>query len=173
MTGIAQTINLTGMPALHASMERLADVGADMSPLMEAMGGAMADATVLRFETETEPDGTPWMPSWRARHEGGKTLSRTGRLKQSFDASRQGAVQAGPNTVEWGTNVAYAPPLQFGAVIYPKDSENLAFVGVEGHVIFAKNVVIPARPMVGISAADILTLQDIAAAYLDDVAGAP
>lgn len=48
-------------------------------------------------------------------------------------------------TVAVGTNLVYAPVHEFGAVITPKTATRLHFV-VDGEDVFAKRVVIPARP---------------------------
>ncbi|BCW89963.1 hypothetical protein sos41_31310 [Alphaproteobacteria bacterium SO-S41] len=161
MNGLAVHIGLTGIPDAQAMLGELVALGEDLTPLMEAIGVYLVGSTVERFETETEPDGTPWMPSWRARDEGGQTLTRTGRLKQSFD-SRADAV-----SVEWGTNVSYAAPLHFGAVIRPKNAKALAFVGSHGALVFAGEVILPARPMVGFTDQDSAAVVMLAADFIE------
>lgn len=163
MTGVAIRFEIDGMAGGDARLADLVALGEDLTPLMDAFGVAMVGSTVDRFETETEPDGTPWMPSWRALHGNGgdKTLSLTGRLKSSFDSL------ADANSVEWGTNVEYAAPLHFGAVIEAKDGGSLAFTGADGALIFAKNVVLPARPFIGFTDADRALLGEIAATFFE------
>lgn len=60
------------------------------------------------FDEERDPYGIRWRPSLRARLEGGHTLIKSGRLRQSFTwrADAKGA--------QVGTNVVYAPTHQFG-----------------------------------------------------------
>lgn len=142
-------IQFDGLTAAQEAMHRMAERGDDLRPIYDEIGNAAVASQQRRFELGIEPDGTPWMPSWRAGHVGGKTLINTGSLlgrltHQSDDAG-----------VEWGFQDRRAPTLHFGAVIYPREKPYLAFQGVQGEWIFAKNVVIPARPMVGVDAADI------------------
>lgn len=157
MSGVAASVRLDGIGALQGAMAGLADMGEDMRPVFDEMGAAMVASQQQRFQLGVEPDGTPWMESWRARQTGGKTLIHTGlllsRLTHNADASG----------VEWGFNDRRAPTLHFGAVIHPKEKPYLAFAGVDGHLVFAANVVVPARPMVGVNAADIEELEAIVA----------
>lgn len=70
----------------------------------------------------------------------GQPLRDTGRLNRSItsNASNSGVIV--------GTNVIYAPTHQFGATIVPKNGKRLVFPGATGNLIFAKKVVVPARP---------------------------
>lgn len=164
MSGVSFQVRLDGIAGVQAALAALRDLGEDMTPVYDEIGAAMVASQQNRFQLGIEPDGTPWMPSWRAREEGGKTLIDTGlllsRLTHNADAS--GA--------EWGFNDRRAATLHFGAVITPKAAKALAFTGSDGRLIFAQNVVIPARPMVGVDDADIREVGDIVAAAAERAA---
>lgn len=89
-------------------------LGGQMQPAFENIGRALKTGTQLRFRTTTAPDGQAWQKSWRARNEGGQTLSLTRRLRNSI------TYQATPTSVAVGTNVLYAAIHQFGGVIRAK-----------------------------------------------------
>lgn len=116
----------------------------DCRGLNESIGEDMVSATIKRFENEESPDGTKWPRSIRAATEGGKTLSKIGRLKSSINP------QASASQVEIGTNVKYAAVHQFGKTIKPKKAKALRFQ-VGGRWMSKKQVTIPARPFLGIN----------------------
>ena len=58
------------------------------------------------------------------------------------------------DNVVLGTNVEYAAIHNYGGTIVPKNGKVLAFPGLGGVTIFAKKVVIPARPFMGFGAQD-------------------
>ncbi len=165
MTGVQVRVELDGLEAADASLGRVAALGLDPQPIFDDIGLAMVAAQQRRFELGIEPDGTPWMQSWRARHEGGKTLIDSGMLLSRLTLNADAA------GVEWGFNDRRAPTLHFGAVIAPKSKRALAFTGVEGHLVFAQNVVIPARPMVGVDAANIAEIEAIAVDHIEAAGG--
>ncbi len=157
MSGVNVRIELKGVAEAQHMLRELADLGEDLAPIFDEIGAAMVASQQNRFQLGVEPDGTPWMESWRARHEGGKTLIDSGLLlsRLTHDADSNG--------VEWGFQDRRAPALHFGAVIKPKNKKALAFTGFEGHLVFAGEVVIPARPMVGVDAADLEAMAAIVA----------
>jgi len=140
-------------PALLRLEGRLRDPGG----LLQSIGAALVASTRLRFRDEAAPSGAPWKPSGRARRQGGRTLSDTGRLLRSIAARVRG------DTVEVGTNVKYAAAHQFGAqtkatIIFPKRGKALKFK-IGGVTIVRKSVnhpgsKIPARPFLGLSTGD-------------------
>jgi phage gpG-like protein len=117
--------------AAAASLERLAKVLWDREPTMDAIGAYMVSSK----------------PSYRARTEGGVTLSDRGHLKASL------AHLAGRDTVEVGTNMIYAGIHQMGGVIEAKNALALRFkVGKQW--LFRFSVTMPARPFLGIDQRD-------------------
>lgn len=158
-------VELSGVEAAEASLGRVAALGLNPQPIFDAIGMAMVASQQRRFELGVEPDGTPWMQSWRARQTGGKTLIDTGMLlsRLTHNADAQG--------VEWGFNDRRAPTLHFGAVIRPATKRALAFTGADGHLVFAASVVIPARPMVGTDAEDIAEIEAIVTDHIEAAGG--
>lgn len=146
---------------LSALARRLAAVDADRRAPLEAIGGAWESSTKARFQTGRAPDGTPWRPSLRAK-QGGKTLVLSTRLRESIVHKVDG------DTVEVGTNVAYAAAHQFGATIRPKKSGGLLrFRLPNGAFVSAKQVTLPARPFIGIEANDYLTFTEILEGFVE------
>lgn len=103
---------------VKAALERLRlalPLGGNMQRPFEAMGRVLKTGAMLRFRMMRGPDGTAWEKSWRARNEGGQTLtSSNARLRRSI------TYRATPTSVEVGTNVVYAAIHQFGGVIRAK-----------------------------------------------------
>lgn len=155
-------------------------LGGNMSPAMRNMARVLKTAAQLRFRAQKGPDGTAWKPSFRAREEGGQTLSLSRRLRNSISGS------ATPTTATVGTNVIYAAIHQFGGVIRAKKGPFLAipvtpaarnagsptrmpglkvwqtlkgqFVMGDDkgtvHFLLRRQVTMPERPFLGASAAD-------------------
>lgn len=144
---ITMTITTAGDGRWRAALAEAARRGEDMTPLMDAIGMGLEASTVERFnETSRAPDGTPWKPSIAA-DEGRRTLVQRGHLRDSITH------RAGPRSVRVGTNVLYAAVHQLGAVIRAKTARGLVFrIGREWRRV--REVRIPARPFLGVSAED-------------------
>ncbi|MDX9860888.1 MAG: phage virion morphogenesis protein [Rhodospirillales bacterium] len=144
---------------LSRRLRDIAERTGDLRPLMEEIGAAMVSSTVQRFEDGRGPDGKAWPKSLRARLEGGKTLVDKAHLRDSI------TYDAGADSVEIGTNLVYAGTHQTGAEIRAKVADYLSF-RVGGRWARKKKVTIPARPYLGISAADEDEIEAIAGDYL-------
>lgn len=105
---------------VRAALGRLAATGADLHPTLDEIGAAMLTSTQTRFETETAPSGQRWKPLAKstidARKRQGAAVFTILRLSARLYSSLTFAV--GDDEVEIGTNLAYAPPHQFGATIH-------------------------------------------------------
>lgn len=143
---------------------RLAAVDADKAEALDAIGAAWETTTKGRFETSTAPDGTPWVPSERAR-KGGKTLVDTARLKGSNTHQVDG------DTVEVGTNVEYAAAHQFGAEIQQAGASAVPLFLPEG-AVGGRVIVLPARPFIGITDEDYANFAEILEGFVEAKAGA-
>ncbi len=151
---IGVTINVgDDSPIVQALSKMLLD-GSNKKRLFDKIGGSLADDNRLRFDTEASPDGEPWAKSWRATHQGGQTLRDTGRLMNSI------AYAIGGDVIRVGTNVDYGPALHYGATIKPVAGKFLKF-GSEEKPVFMKQVVLPARPFLGINTEDETNVLDI------------
>jgi len=144
--------------------DALAGRATNMAPLMDAVGLYLVGATIENFEQESAPGGAPWKPSWRARRDGGQTLSLTGRLKSSITH------QASANDAIVGTNVIYAAIHQFGGVIVPVSAQALHWVIGDRH-FFSERVEMPARPYLGIAGEEIEEIEDLARIYFEAPSG--
>lgn len=152
-------------PALLRLEGRLRDPGG----LLQRVGASLVASTRLRFRAEAAPSGAPWKPSARARRQGGRTLSATGRLLRSITERVRG------DTLEVGTSVKYAGAHQFGAriparVIRPRKGQALKFT-IGGRTLIRRSVrhpgsTIPARPFLGLSAGDRRTVDRLVAAWI-------
>lgn len=150
--GASVTFRSPDFPRFDAIVGQLQRRGEDLSPLMDIIGQALESSTIERFDEERAPDGSRWTPSLRARLEGGKTLTKSARLKQSITH------RSTSDSAEVGTNLIYAGTHQEGATIRGKGGKlsfrlpgGLGFRSVE-------QVIIPARPFLGVSADDELEI---------------
>lgn len=139
----------------------------DMTETMDVIGARLENSTKHRFETETDPSGEPWKPSQPSYRRGpapggignpnrGQTLTETGRLRASITHNVRGG-----DTVEVGTNVAYAAIHQFGGktpprTIRPRNKKALSWPGARHPVKSVQHPgsKVPARPFLGISSGD-------------------
>lgn len=144
MSGIALALSLEADSAI-SGFERLAALGANPSHQLDLIGAALEDSTLERFETNIAPDGTPWKPSERATLQNGQTLVDSARLRDSIGYEVTG------DELSLGTNVIYAAIHQGGG----KAGRN-------------KSVELPARPFLGVSDQDQLSIDDIWGAAIAD-----
>lgn len=141
MSGISITVDLTDFEGVFRKLRPIFNFQPE--ELMTALGSLGDTQTRRRIEEEkTAPDGTPW----KANQEGTSVLMKTGQhLLYSI------AWTASVDIAEWGSAWEYAHVHQDGMTIVPKEAEKLIFK-VGGKTVAAKEVTIPARPFVGISA---------------------
>ncbi|WP_066667353.1 MULTISPECIES: phage virion morphogenesis protein [unclassified Sphingomonas] len=143
---VALEIRAEGQQDVERKLGQLLIRYGDLTPLMQRIGVHLETTTIERFDLERAPDGARWLPSLRAKQTGGKTLTDTARLKQSI------RFIASADRVEIGSNVRYARVHQEGATIRAKGGR-LRF-RLPGGLGFRspEQVVIPARPFLGLSA---------------------
>lgn len=148
MTGVREGVTLQGVIRTQAVLNDLLDRVEDLSPLMAQIGAYGEESTVHRFETQKGPDGRTWEKSARAKATGGQTLVDKGMLRSSvtWNADRDSA--------EWGTNLIYAGVHQEGATIRAKGDGRLHFFIPGIGFRTAAEVVIPARPFLGLDGED-------------------
>lgn len=145
--GIGVEITVNG---LEAALSRLARLEEPLKgELLEGLGALGVSQTQRRIASEkTSPQGA----AWPVTAEGKGALFRTG--AHLYDTMQH---VAGADSVRWGTGWKYAPVHQYGAVIKPKNARALFFT-LGGKKVFARKVTIPARPFVGLSAANQLEM---------------
>lgn len=166
MAGFSGTLTLDDVRA-HSVLSHWIDAGSDTLELMDAIGGALRDNVIDRFEHGRAPDGTAWPKSRRAAQTGGQTLVDKGRLRGSITYEPE------RDEVTVGTNAIYAAIHQFGGVIKAKTAKGLSFTlpgfaaegGQEGFVN-VRSVTMPARPFVGIGPEDVDAIEDMTRAWM-------
>ena len=180
---------------VRAALEKLRlglPLGGSMLPAMQNMGRVLKTGAQLRFRSTSGPDGAAWEKSFRAKHEGGQTLSLSRRLRNSITYTATGS------SATVGTNVVYAAIHQFGGTVRAKNAQflsipvtpaaraagsprNMAGLHVaqtlKGQFILVNDkgvtqfllrnqVTIPARPFLGVSAGDRVELIGVAERFL-------
>lgn len=143
-----------------SALTKLALNSGDKTALLDEIGINLAENARLRFVDQVDPEGQPWKPSLRAKAQSGETLRDTGRLMASITHAVSG------NSVEYGTNVFYAPYLHFGAHIKAVAKPYLVFKVPDGGWISKKDVTLPARPFLGLSSEDEQLVVDIIGNFL-------
>lgn len=127
--------------AIAGKLKALEKATGNLAGAYAVIGARIVAKIRLCFRLGIDPWGSPWL-ALKLRK--GQPLRDTRRLMSS--------VVANPDSsgVSIGTNLLYAPVHQFGATIVPKKAKRLVFPGPNGQLIFAKKVVIPARPFMPI-----------------------
>lgn len=156
---ISITLTVGDLSKLDALVSRLTNL--DEGALLTRIGGIGEMQTRRRIESEkTSPDGA----AWPANREGTSILLRTGdNLRDSIDH------EVAAPTVRWGSSWEFAHIHQDGATITPKSAAALSFVS-GGKRRFAKSVTIPARPFVGLSAANGREIEEVVTDWLGRLA---
>lgn len=178
--------------AVQQALDSVAGAIAHPKGLMDALGGHFVFSAQRNIETETAPDGTKWPPL--SPRTANKRIGRKGRrgyahmLRVTARLYQSLSYEATDTSVEWGSNVKYARIHQLGGTIDMPAREGhvtlksirrkgggvrsrFARRGAKGATERAINIRghqihIPARPYLGISAADEAAIPAIAAEYL-------
>lgn len=147
MPGIAITLHVDATP-LSGGLKALLAAALDLGPAYDVIGRRWVDRNRERMAQGVRPDGTAWTPSQRAVREGGQTLLDTRQLEDSLTH------EADDKGVTIGTSLLKARALHFGATIVPKIKKFLRFYIPGAGWVFAKKVVLPPRPFIGVNQAD-------------------
>lgn len=154
MTGIRIEVTSRGLDHIKQRLSRLSQFNRALA--LEQIGGLVESQTKRRISSEKRsPDGVPWKPNL----EGTSILVREGHLLSSIH------YVVGGDHVRIGSGLIYAAIHQLGGVITPKKAKRLAFT-LRGKSVFAKKVTIPARPYLGLSAANEVEIETAMNAYL-------
>lgn len=152
------SIRIVGEEKLNDTLSRLSSPEERVA-LMDGIGAYGVSSTQQRFLDKKDPEGQPWRESLRAKEKGGRTLTDTARLFQSFSWA------ATKDSAAWGTNARYAGIHQFGGVIVPKTKKALAFRLVNGTFVMTKKVTMPKRAFLGVDAHDRSRIAGIAVSW--------
>ena len=157
MTGVNIEFNIQDALEAMLHIETAID---DMSGLFNHMGEVLLDIHEARFNAQESPDGmswkelSPWYRESKPKQKD-KILTLNGTLRSTLHWQIDG------DTLLFGTNLVYGAIHQYGGTIKPVTAKAL---NVGGRPV--KQVVIPARPWLGISAQDKLLLVEIAREHL-------
>lgn len=133
---------------VQARLAKIKAEGGDTGKAVRAFGSVVLNRIKMGFRLGRSPRGQSWLP---LKLRDGQPLRNTGALMQSI------TMQAVPGGVEIGTNRIGARVHQFGATIKPKNGKflripgNFSSAGATGP-IFTKQVTIPARPFMPMTA---------------------
>ena len=113
----------------------------NLSSVMRKISIDMKNQTMKNFRQEKDPDGN----SWKKNRRGGKTLTKTSRLKHSIKP------KSGDDYAMVGTNIKYARIHQYGGKITPQNGKQLRFQYVKGKWTSKGSEIIPKRTFMGIN----------------------
>jgi phage virion morphogenesis protein len=143
MSTLTLRLNLTGVDGVEAALAALAPLKSGV--LLEALARLIRESVRERLLAGgPAPDGTAWQANRAGRT---PILHRTGALARSIDYLVHGS------SIVVGSSLIYAAIHQFGGVIRPKSGAALVF-RAGNETIFARQVTMPARPYIGLSAED-------------------
>jgi phage gpG-like protein len=144
MSGVVIDVTLDG--GFGRASRQIGNLAAlNRTLVLDGLGQLGEMQTKRRIATEkTAPDGAAWRPN-RA---GTSILVQQGYLRDSIHHAVEGS-----SSVRWGSPLVYAAIHQAGGTILPTNGRFLVF-RAGGRTIFAQRVTIPARPYLGISAAN-------------------
>ena len=142
--GVTVELEAPELAALAGDLRRASEGGRrQLARALAAAGESAARGRITRGGPD--PDGRPWPrrhPLSRSRK---PLLNRDGHLHDSLSS---GASVDG-STAHWGTDrLVYARIHQLGGVVRPRRRRMLRFES-GGRPVFARRVVIPARPYLG------------------------
>lgn len=136
----------------------------DKGAINAALGQSVRESTLDRFKQSRAPDGRRWRMSIRAAMEGGKTLIKSGQLRNSI------RVKSDSSGFAVGTNAVHGATHQFGAnrTIRARRAKALRFK-IGGQWISKKQVKvsIPARPFLGLSDTDMKEIKGTVEDFVD------
>lgn len=179
-------VHVEGLERARRIAQQVINLGHNLEPLM-AIGASVLEASTLnRFDTETDVEGVPWPPSKAALGLGRRSSGRISPGRTLFDTGGlEGSIRSEvrPNQFEIGvdartTSAKFGYVHQFGysgtqAVSPHRRTINQAFgvpipptiVNVRG---FDRNMHIPKRSFIGVSAQD---REDLEQAWSDHLRG--
>jgi len=128
---------------VEARIQQLQAKAADTSRVFATIGRVLVNRIRLGFAQGRSPKGAPWAP---LKSRLGQPLLDKGRLRRSISSrAGNGFVEVGTNLRVGNGSASLGAVHQFGATVTPKKAKLLAF-RIQGRLVFAKKVEIPARP---------------------------
>jgi len=153
----AVEVQIDGMDRAVKAANRLS--GFDRFDLLDTIGRLIQLQTRQRIAVEKEdPDGN----AWKENYQGTSILKNTGALEDSID------YHVGAHAITVGSSLVYAGIHQRGGVIKPKTKKALAFTA-GGNDYVVKQVTMPARPYIGLSADNRDEIESAVGDFLQEV----
>lgn len=134
----------------YDKLDKIIAACSDGKPAMTTIGRVLSNRIKLGFKNSKSPYGDTWKP---LKYRDGQPLRDKGLLQNSI------TYNAESDSVSIGTNAIQAKVQNFGAVIKPRTAKTLRFF-IGNRAVFAKQVVIPARPYMPIVGNDVVLPQD-------------
>ncbi|MBE9102772.1 phage virion morphogenesis protein [Vacuolonema iberomarrocanum] len=131
-----------------------------LQPVLQDLGEYLLDQVQTRFDTQTDPQGTPWAdisPAWKTEKERRRGIPKILQFRGDLRRSIVYQVQASQRRVVIGSNLPYANIHQFGGEIQRTGRRKGPYT-----------IRIDARPYLGLNAAD---RQEIIQIIRDHLAG--
>jgi len=159
--------NVREIDAVKRMLAKVSLDSGERQSFLNIIGDEVETQTKKRFDTKLDPAGNTWaalaqktLDYYAEEGFAGAMppLVKKGRLQDSVTYN----VEGGSWSVLVGATMEYAATHQFGATITPKKAPYLSVPGY-GKL---KQVTIPARPYLGISAGDAGELADLTALFL-------
>lgn len=164
-SAIKLTVRDTGV---ERALARLAgEKGSVVVACLKNIGEALLKSTRKRFDEERDPQGKAWAPL-NAEYAKGKKGTKI-LQEQAMRGGLLGTIvyKVSGGRLEVGTNKVYGAIHQLGGTIVPRRADALVF-RLNGRVVHASKVTIPARPYLGVSEADKTTIKEIVGDFIDD-----
>lgn len=156
------TVNDTGVTR---ALGRLAgQEGSLVTACLKNIGEALIKSVHKHFAEQKTWDGKPFAPlnpEYAKGKKNPKILRESGGLEASY------VYRVSGSQVQVGSNKVQAAAMHFGATIVPKTADALVF-RLNGRIVHAKKVTIPARPVLGVSAADKTTITEIVEDHINE-----
>jgi phage virion morphogenesis protein len=171
MTGIGIKVTVDNA-AITAALGRLAEKDGGLArACLKNIGEMVVRQARAHIRSGSGPDGQAWAPlnpAYAAGKKGGGILQSMG-----MAGGLMGSIvwQLGGAEVEIGSNKVYAAIHQLGGRIVPRNANALAF-RLGGRLVIARAVTIPARPYLGMSAADAEAILGVVADHAEAAWGA-
>lgn len=171
---IKAEINLDDLLASLGIMQRAMAQAVPCAPLLKRIGRVLDSQTRKRFDEGIDPEGKAWPPLKKPRAHGrggNKPLRDKGLLMASVSAMGRGHVEEiQQDTLTWGTSLSYAAVHQIGSRAWQQGQKDVrqkqGKLTITARRETTRGPVIPARPYLGLSQANIDEIVDVAADYL-------
>lgn len=166
MSGVTWTIE-PQLGEARAAIAALRRLGAEPAPLLRSIGTGLVRNTQDRIDRGVDPEGRRFAalhPDYAPMKKGPGILRESG-----LRGGLQGSItfRAEGEEVAVGTNKEYGAIHQFGGIIRPRRTGGFLVFRLASGRVFARQVTIPARPYLGLSAADEQTILDAAEEQFD------